>query len=249
MKPRMQIGGRYNWRNQPERLIYLGKNWSGNGYWHQFALTSKPDEAWCEVPDEDLECFEETPPEAPKRQKPLKTGLSPRPERKQRKAGRAAMKHHTDAERADFEAWARSRYPSIDLTRDGGGYSKALAKDYWSLWQAARRAPTVPVPLRKPTIDQVADAVGYHDSAWDCVDPSELIDAILMLAAAPKPPEAAPVQLPEPVAKIFFDRKCCEVSELPAWENLRPYGTHELVSVHQVRELLADHGITQEKQG
>lgn len=59
-------------------------------------------------------------------------------------------------------------------------------------------------------------------------------------------PEAAPVQLPEPVAKIFFDRKCCEVSELPAWENLRPYGTHELVSVQQVRQLLANHGIQEQ---
>ena len=59
-------------------------------------------------------------------------------------------------------------------------------------------------------------------------------------------PEAAPVQLPEPVAKIFFDRKGCEVSELPAWENLRPYGTHELVSVQQVRQLLAAHGIQEQ---
>lgn len=55
----------------------------------------------------------------------------------------------------------------------------------------ARYAPpeAAPVPLRKPTIDQVADAVGYHDSAWDCVGPRELIDAILMLAAAPQQPE------------------------------------------------------------
>lgn len=60
MKPRMEIGGHYNWRNQPERLVYLGKNWSGNGYWHQFALTSKPTEVWCEVVDADLESFEET---------------------------------------------------------------------------------------------------------------------------------------------------------------------------------------------
>lgn len=63
MQPdQMKIGGRYNWRNQPERLVYLGKNWSGNGYWHQFALTSKPEEVWCEVLDGDLERFEETVP-------------------------------------------------------------------------------------------------------------------------------------------------------------------------------------------
>lgn len=60
MKPRMEIGGRYNWRGQPERLIYLGKNWSGNGYWHQFALVSEPEIVWCEVTDSDLYSFEET---------------------------------------------------------------------------------------------------------------------------------------------------------------------------------------------
>lgn len=56
----MKIGGRYNWKGQPERLIYLGKNWSGNGYWHQFAKVESPDEVWCEVLDDQLDSFEET---------------------------------------------------------------------------------------------------------------------------------------------------------------------------------------------
>lgn len=56
----MEIGGRYNWRDQPQRLIYLGKNWSGNGYWHQFALVSTPEKVWCEVTDKELEYFEVT---------------------------------------------------------------------------------------------------------------------------------------------------------------------------------------------
>lgn len=60
MKPRMRIGGCYNWKNQSERLVYLGKNWSGNGYWHQFALTNRAMDVWCEVLDDDLERFEET---------------------------------------------------------------------------------------------------------------------------------------------------------------------------------------------
>ena len=54
----MKLGGRYNWRGQSERLIYLGRNWSGNGYWHQFALVSKPGRVWCEVLDSDLVSFE-----------------------------------------------------------------------------------------------------------------------------------------------------------------------------------------------
>ena len=34
----LRRGDRCNWVNQAERLVYLGRNWSGNGYWHQFAL-------------------------------------------------------------------------------------------------------------------------------------------------------------------------------------------------------------------
>ena len=38
----MNIGGKYNWKGQPDRLIYLGRNWSGNGYWHQFKKDRRP---------------------------------------------------------------------------------------------------------------------------------------------------------------------------------------------------------------
>ena len=54
------IGGKYNWINQSERLIYLGHNLSGNGYWHQFALTHTPQKVWCELQDTDLHMIEET---------------------------------------------------------------------------------------------------------------------------------------------------------------------------------------------
>ena len=52
------INGRYNWKHQSERLIYLGKK----GSWHQFALTREPDVVWCEVLERDLDMFEETAP-------------------------------------------------------------------------------------------------------------------------------------------------------------------------------------------
>lgn len=54
------IGHRYNWKGQPERLVYLGKNWSGNGYWHQFAKVGSEPEVWCEVQDSDLHMIEKT---------------------------------------------------------------------------------------------------------------------------------------------------------------------------------------------
>jgi hypothetical protein len=56
----MVLSGRYNWKNQEERLIYLGYNWSGNGFWHQFAKIDNPTEVWCEVLTGDLHMIEET---------------------------------------------------------------------------------------------------------------------------------------------------------------------------------------------
>lgn len=60
MSTTFTIGDRYNWRGQRERLIYLGRNWSGNGYWNQFAEVSAPDVVWCEVLDADLHMLEAT---------------------------------------------------------------------------------------------------------------------------------------------------------------------------------------------
>ena len=58
----LKQGGRYNWKGQPERLIYIGtKHYPGDRRtWHQFALVDKPDTCWSEVLDSDLSSFEET---------------------------------------------------------------------------------------------------------------------------------------------------------------------------------------------
>lgn len=56
----LMIGGRYNWKGQPERLVYAGNNWSGNGFWHQFEKVDEPGIVWCEVRDSDLEMMEAT---------------------------------------------------------------------------------------------------------------------------------------------------------------------------------------------
>lgn len=56
------VGGRYNWINQPDRLIYLGHNWSGNGYWHQFKKIDDSRPVWCEITDAELPMIEETKP-------------------------------------------------------------------------------------------------------------------------------------------------------------------------------------------
>ena len=56
----MKVGSNYKWKHSSEILVYLGYNWSGNGYWHQFSLVETPDEVWCEVTTEDICLLEET---------------------------------------------------------------------------------------------------------------------------------------------------------------------------------------------
>lgn len=61
-KSALQVGGKYNWRNQSERLEYMGiKHYNGDRRdWHQFSLIGIPNSVWCEVLDHDLEHFEAT---------------------------------------------------------------------------------------------------------------------------------------------------------------------------------------------
>jgi hypothetical protein len=54
----MRPGGRYNWKHQPDQLIYLRRF---NG-WHQFKKIGDPRDVWCEVLDADLHMLEETAP-------------------------------------------------------------------------------------------------------------------------------------------------------------------------------------------
>lgn len=49
-------GGKYNWVNQKERLVFTRKL----GLWNQFAKVDNPDVVWCEVLDGDLRMMEET---------------------------------------------------------------------------------------------------------------------------------------------------------------------------------------------
>lgn len=57
-------GGRYNWKGQPERLIYIGRDRSGTGKWHQFAKVEEPARVCCEILDTDLRMIEKTPDDA-----------------------------------------------------------------------------------------------------------------------------------------------------------------------------------------
>lgn len=62
MTEAMKMGGRYNWKNQPERLVYIGRSRApGQSYWHQFEKVDEPGVVWCEVLDFDLHRIEATP--------------------------------------------------------------------------------------------------------------------------------------------------------------------------------------------
>lgn len=55
------IGNRYNWINQPERLIYMGMNRDPSGFWHQFCKADdNTKKVWCEVTESDLSHLEES---------------------------------------------------------------------------------------------------------------------------------------------------------------------------------------------
>lgn len=54
-------GNKYRFKHtaeeNPEPIIYLGFNWSGNGYWHQFAKEGAS-KVWSELLDSDLHLIE-----------------------------------------------------------------------------------------------------------------------------------------------------------------------------------------------
>jgi hypothetical protein len=58
----LKIGARYNWKGQPERLVYIGSRFypGDRRCWHQFAKTDDTDTVWSEVLGSDLSHFEET---------------------------------------------------------------------------------------------------------------------------------------------------------------------------------------------
>lgn len=55
-KDTLVVGGFYNFKSQPERLVFLGSA----GQWCRFALVEKPEIIWCEIPQCDLWLIEAT---------------------------------------------------------------------------------------------------------------------------------------------------------------------------------------------
>jgi hypothetical protein len=129
----------------------------------------------------------------------------------------------TEQERAEFEAWyiagARKAVPAFAewseieiregcMRPDSGSYRIDSARIAWDAWQAARRAPAVPVP--QGLLEAAQRAHDWMDSQADSQSKGNFHSFDLLclrqerdalaeaLAAAPQPPEAAHVELPEP---------------------------------------------------
>lgn len=176
------------------------------------------------------------------------------------------MTHHTDAARAEFEAWARG-YGTWEVRRDDDvalgttGYTDITLTVAWHAVQAARRAPAA--PASEPALEAALDAMdkevtrmqpdrSVHWIGFTRDDRLRVVAAAL--AAAPQPPEAAPVQLPEP-AIPGSQGVCCGNFTTGGYY----MGQHEQVccgcpddahppyyTEQQVRELLANHGIQEQ---
>lgn len=176
---------------------------------------------------------------------------------------------HTDAERADFEAWLAPEHSREKWHT--GEYTDDTVYSMFAAWQASRRAQVVPqgwklVPEVADEKMQRAIAAQFNGTAREAIDAwSEA------LAAAPQPPEAtvnqsltvdsaqlddtnvadiaqavdskeaAPVQMPEPWGVAIGDR--IWVGRPPA--HVPKIAEHEglpllkLYTEHQVRQLLA----------
>lgn len=182
------------------------------------------------------------------------------------------MTHHTDAERAEFdlmrfafESKGSEAYKAwLIEVRDGDSYKPWDVVNDWrnwqTAWQAARRAPAAPVPQgwklvpEWPTVEMsVAGDDVYREDGPEVFSSNTIYTR--MLAAAPQTPEAgcsvsngetqaAPVQLPEPQAEIEVrSMKTYLDLSIHEWRDTLPDGAYNIYTEHQVRELLAAHGI------
>lgn len=69
-------GKRYNFENQPERLVFMGRKFYPGDprMWLQFAKVESPEKVWSEILQADLDLIEETPePEPEPKPEPITT--------------------------------------------------------------------------------------------------------------------------------------------------------------------------------
>lgn len=157
------------------------------------------------------------------------------------------MTHEKDTERQAFEAVAsdNGKWPKA-IERDAkGNYLLLTTANGWMWWKAARRAPSVP---DQSIIEAVDGWFARNTGLGGCSD-KDVAELAAIFAAAPQPPEAAPVQLPEPSAwmlgcqtmggdvgwKLSWSKSGAGVCHRLSGEEFE----HPLYTEQQVRDLLA----------
>lgn len=53
----LERGKKYRFKGQEEILVYIGHNWSGNGYWHQFTKKGES-KVWSEIQERQFDLLE-----------------------------------------------------------------------------------------------------------------------------------------------------------------------------------------------
>lgn len=161
------------------------------------------------------------------------------------------MTHTTDQERAEFEAWYASRYGARDFTK---ALEFARRADAYEVWQAAHRARVVPDEVVEAArqVHRLVRAHAFdmqHDDKakpmWEsCTKDAVRTLQYLVDAAAPQPPDVAPVQMPEPQAEIEVrSMKTYLDLSIHEWRDTLSDGTYNIYTEHQVSTILAQHGI------
>ena len=121
--------------------------------------------------------------------------------------------------------------------------------------QATPHAPAAPVPqgwklVPVELLDRATESLGsfVSDHGWGQVD-MDTFDDLSALAAAQKPPAAAPVQMPEPVAYLHECGKkpslrMLEFSKVVIQLSAKGYRSLPLYTEQQVIDLLKSAGVT-----
>lgn len=161
------------------------------------------------------------------------------------------MTHHTDAEQ--LHQLLELVLTELDRKAIPIAYMQEIdRKGKAFIEQAARRAPSMP----DQSIIEAVDGWFARNTALGGCSDKDVAELAAIFAAAPQPPEAAPVELPEPSAwmlgcqtmggdvgwKLSWSKSGAGVCHRLSGEEFE----HPLYTEQQVRELLAANGIQEQ---
>ena len=129
------------------------------------------------------------------------------------------MTHQIDAERADFEAlciekgWNMTAIMLTKMPPEFSCYADIGTQRAYIAWQAARRAPAVPVPQVTPAMIEAVDGWFARNTDLGGCSDKDVAELAAIFAAAPQPPEAEENPLQEPLDEAlqsleFYKRRC-----------------------------------------